>query len=152
VLQTKYHATRILQTVTDNKCRLCHQFEETVHHITSTYPILVKEQYIKQNGRVCAQLHFNVCKELGVKLDSEFRYEHVPKSVETSQVGKVTILWNQQVQTNRTIPNNKLGTIIWDNETETCMLIDAAIPGDRNVIKKEAMKILQYKDHIIEIQ
>ena len=32
------------------------------------------------------------------------------------------------------------------------MLIDAAIPGDRNVIKKEAEKILKYKDLIIEIQ
>ena len=29
------------------------------------------------------------------------------KSVETSQGGKVTTLWNQQVQTDRTIPNNK---------------------------------------------
>ena len=34
----------------------------------------------------------------------------------------------------------------------TCMLIDAAIPGDRNVIKKEDQKILKYKDLIIEIQ
>ena len=32
------------------------------------------------------------------------------------------------------------------------MLIDAAIPGDRNVIKKEAEKILKYKDRITEIQ
>jgi len=32
------------------------------------------------------------------------------------------------------------------------MLIDAAIPGDRTVIKKEAEKILKYKDLIIEIQ
>jgi hypothetical protein len=32
------------------------------------------------------------------------------------------------------------------------MLIDVAIPGDRNVIKKEAEKILKYKDHTIEIQ
>jgi hypothetical protein len=32
------------------------------------------------------------------------------------------------------------------------MLIDVAIPGDRNVIKKEAEKILKYKDLIIEIQ
>jgi hypothetical protein len=32
------------------------------------------------------------------------------------------------------------------------MLIDAAIPGDRNVIKKEAEKILKYKDLVIEIQ
>jgi len=32
------------------------------------------------------------------------------------------------------------------------MLIDVAIPGDRNLIKKEAEKILKYKDLTIEIQ
>jgi hypothetical protein len=32
------------------------------------------------------------------------------------------------------------------------MLIDVAIPGDRNVIKKEAKKILKYEDLIVEKQ
>jgi hypothetical protein len=32
------------------------------------------------------------------------------------------------------------------------MLTDVAISGDRNVIKKEAEKILKYKDLITEIQ
>jgi hypothetical protein len=32
------------------------------------------------------------------------------------------------------------------------MLIDASIPGDRNMIKKEAKTILKCKDHIIDIQ
>jgi len=32
------------------------------------------------------------------------------------------------------------------------MLIDSAISGDRNVIKKEAKKILKYKDLTTEIQ
>jgi len=32
------------------------------------------------------------------------------------------------------------------------MLIDAAIPGDRNMIKKEAEKIFKYKDLITQIQ
>jgi len=76
----------------------------------------------------------------------------VPKSVETSQGGKVTILWNQQAQTDSTIPNNKPDIISRDNEKGTCMLIDVAISGDRNVIKKEAGKILKYKDLTIEIQ
>jgi len=76
----------------------------------------------------------------------------VPKSVETSQGCKVTILWNQQVQTDRTIHNNKPDIIIRDNEKGTCMLIDAAISEDRNVIKKEAEKILKYKDLTIEIR
>jgi hypothetical protein len=87
-----------------------------------------------------------------IKLHSEFWHEHVPKSVETSKVGKVIILWNQQVQTDRTIPNNKPDIIIRDNEKGTCMLTDTAIPGDRNVIKKEAEKILKNKDLIIETQ
>jgi hypothetical protein len=39
-----------------------------------------------------------------------------------------------------------------DNEKGTCMLIDVAIPGDRNVIKKEAEKIIKYKDLITETQ
>jgi hypothetical protein len=32
------------------------------------------------------------------------------------------------------------------------MLIDIAISGDRNVIKKEAEKVLKYKDLVVEIQ
>jgi hypothetical protein len=52
------------------------------------------------------------------------------------------------VQIDRTIPNNKPDIIIRDNEKGTCMLIDTAILGDRNVIKKEA-EILKYKDCII---
>jgi len=79
-------------------------------------------------------------------------YEHVPKSVETSQGGKVTILWNQQIQTDSTNPNNKPDIIIRDDEKGTCVLIEVAISGDRNVIKKEAEMILKYKDLTIEIQ
>ena len=101
---------------------------------------------------MCAQLHFNICKERGVQLDKKHWCEHVPKSVETSQGDKVTVLWNQQVQTDRTVTNNKPDIINRDNEKGTCMLIDVAISGDRNVIKKEAEKILKYKDHTIEIQ
>ena len=56
------------------------------------------------------------------------------------------------MQTDRTIPNNKPDIIIRDNEKRTCMLIDVAIPGDRNLIKKEAENILKYKDLTIEIQ
>jgi len=141
-----------LKTETDSKCRLCQQFDETIDHIISACPIQAKEQYIKRHDKVCVQLHFNICKETGVQLNKKFWYEHVSKSIETSQGGKVTILWNQQVQNDRTTPNNKPYIIIRDNEKRTCMLIDVAISGDRNMIKGEAEKILKYKDLTREIQ
>ena len=62
------------------------------------------------------------------------------------------MLGHQVVQTERIIPNNKLAIIACDNEERTRMLTDVAISGDRIRIKKDAEKILKYKDHTIEIQ
>jgi hypothetical protein len=102
--------------------------------------------------RMCTELHFNTYKITGVKLDNGHWYVHVPKSVAASNEGKVTTLWNQQVQTDRTIPSDKLYIVTRDNKQGIRMVIDVTIYGDRNVIKKEAEKILKYKDLIIEIQ
>ena len=114
--------------------------------------IIAREQFIKRHNRVCAQLRVNIRNEIAVKWDNKHWYDHVLKSVETSHEGKIAILLNQQVQIDRTIPNNKLDIIIRDNKQGTYMFIDVAIPWDRNVIKREAEKILKYKDLIIEIQ
>ena len=121
-LQTKQHATQILQTERDSTFRLCKQFDETVEHIVSASPILTKEQHIKRHDTVCAQLHFNVCKEIGVKLDNKHWYDHVPKSAETRHEVKDTKLWNQQMRTDRHTPNNKPHIVIHDNKKRTRML------------------------------
>jgi hypothetical protein len=56
------------------------------------------------------------------------------------------------MQTESILLSNKPDIIICDNEKETCLLIDVVISGDRKVIKKDAEKILKYKDLTIEIQ
>ena len=59
----------------------------------------------------CAQPHNNIRKGIRVQLDKEHWYEQV----ETSHEGKVTILWTEQVQTERIIPSNPY-SIIRDND------------------------------------
>ena len=83
----------VLQTETDSQCRLCKQSDKTVEHIISACPILVTAQHINRHDTVCTELHFNICNEIGVKLDNRHWCDHVPKSVKTSHEGKVTILW-----------------------------------------------------------
>ena len=56
------------------------------------------------------------------------------------------------MRTVRTSPNNKPDSVISDTKQGTYMLIEAVIPGDGNFTKKEAEKILQYKELIIKIQ
>ena len=62
-----------MNTKTDSKCRLCQQLDETIDHTISACPILAKVQYIKRHDRVCAQIHFNICKETGLQLDKNAR-------------------------------------------------------------------------------
>ena len=86
-----------------------------------------------------------------VKTENEHWYDHVPKTVEASREGMVTILWNQQEQTDRTIPN-KSDNIFRHNEEGTRILIGAAISGNRIVTNKATERILKLKDLTIEIQ
>jgi len=78
--------------------RLCKKLDETLEHVILTCPILATEQYIKRHDRVCAEVHFNLCKEIGVKLHHKHWYENVPKLIETGLEVKVTIVWNQQYE------------------------------------------------------
>ena len=77
-LQTKYHATTILQTQRGSECRICKQFDKTVEQIISACPILETEQCTNRHDGMCVQLHFNIRKEIGVKLYIEHWYDHVP--------------------------------------------------------------------------
>jgi len=55
------------------------------------------------------------------------------------------------VQTDPTKPNNKPDIIIHGNEKGACVLINVAISGDINVIKKVVKMILKRRYVIIEI-
>ena len=79
----------------------------------------------------------------------------MPVSVETSNEGKERILRNQQVQTDRTITNDKPDIIIHDNVTETCVLVYVADSGEREreqCDQERSRDDLKYKDLITEIQ
>jgi len=64
----------------------------------------------------------------------------------------VTLLWNQEVHTDREITANRPDIIIKNKKEKTCTLIDMAIPADRNVMQKDAEKKLKYKSLCTGIQ
>jgi hypothetical protein len=63
-----------------------------------------------------------------------------------------TVLWNQGLQTDREVLANRPDIIIKNMKDKICLLIDVAIPSDRNIIQKESEKKLKYKNLSIEIQ
>jgi hypothetical protein len=50
----------------------------------------------------------------------------------------VTVLWNQGIQTDREVLTNRPDIIIKNIKDKICLLIDVAVPLDRNVILQES--------------
>jgi hypothetical protein len=48
------------------------------------------------------------------------------------------VLWNQAVNTDKEVTANRPDIIIKTKKRKKCILIDVAIPADRNVMQKEA--------------
>jgi hypothetical protein len=122
---------------------------KTFDHPTSGCPIMAKNEYVIRHDRVCTQLHCSICKTLGIETTENW-YSHIPKPV--CQHEDITVLWNQEVQTDREVLANRPDIIIKNKEDKICLLIDVAIPSDRNVIQKESKNNLKYKNLSIEIQ
>jgi hypothetical protein len=70
---------------------------------------------------------------LGIET-AENSYSHIPTSVTGHE--DITVVWNQGVQTE--VLTNRTDIIAKNRKDRTCLLVDVAIPSDRNVIQKES--------------
>jgi hypothetical protein len=78
-------------------------------------------------------------------------YTHTPKPL--CEHEEVTVLWEQGLHTDREVTANRPGIMIKNKKKEkTYILIDMAIPADRNAMQKEAEKKLKYTSLCIEMQ
>lgn len=148
-LRTKNYEKNILKINTDGKCRICKEKEETIDHIITACSILAACQYIERHDQICKLVHFEICKGLKINTTEKW-YNHTPNPVTTT--GPITIIYNQPIHTDRTIPANKPDIILKDHQNKKCLIIDVAVPADHNVDRKEAEKILKYRDLSIEIK
>ena len=100
-LPTRWHQHNILKKAdVDPKCRLWGRFDETIDHLISGCPELVKTEYFHRHNKAAAHMHWKICREFGIEVKERW-YEHEPKAVTGNSV---TILWDILIHTDRTIP------------------------------------------------
>ena len=75
-ISTNYFKNKILEKEIESKCQLCKQHEETIDHLTSGCPILVKNDFLMRHDKVCTDLHYSVCKALGIETPDKW-YRHM---------------------------------------------------------------------------
>ena len=110
--------------------------------------IFTSTEYKNRHDRVGEYLHWKISKHCKTP-HTEKWYEHKTPPV----VGEsTTILWDFQINTDRTIQANRPDIVIKDYKSRTCLLIDMTIPTDRNISVKEFDTLSKYKDLQIEIE
>jgi hypothetical protein len=73
-ISTNYFKNKVLKEEIENKCRLSKRHEQTIGHLTSGCPILAKSEYLMGHDKVCAHLHYSICKVPGIeKTDKLYR-------------------------------------------------------------------------------
>jgi hypothetical protein len=111
VIRKKKKKNTILKEETESACRLCKQHEETIDHLTSGCPILAKNEYLMRHDKVCAHLHYSLCKTL-----------------------------KRQTKSTHTCPSQcirgRCHNVVESKKEKTFVLIDVAISADRNAVQK----------------
>ena len=148
VLKTRYYQKHILKQDVSSTCRLCHRSEEHIGHIIAGCQMLAPTEYTERHNKVAAYIHWKICKNFDVPVTEKY-YLHKPQPVVS--IDDITLMWDQGVLTDRTIPANRPDIIFLDRKEKHCLLIEISIPDDQNVMKKLNEKILKYKDLQIEV-
>ena len=98
-----------------------------------------------RHDKVGAHLRYSICKAQSIETTDKWythTHAHAPKTV--CELEDVTVLWSQGVHTDREVTANRPDIIIKNKKEKPCVMIDVAIPADRNVTQEEAEKKLKY--------
>jgi hypothetical protein len=112
-----------------SKCWLCKHYEKTTDNPTSGCPILAKNDYLMRHGRVDSYLHYPIRTALSIGMGEKW-YIYTPRPVCEHEA--VSGLWNQGVCTDREVKTNTPNTIIRNKKEKACVMMDVAIPTERN--------------------
>ena len=88
---------------------------------------------MRRHNEVAKAIHWGICKHFDIKVPPTY-WRHVPDNVTENQ--DVRLLWDFAIQTDRSIQKSKRKVLI----------IDIAVPKDRNIHDKEKKEIEKYQD------
>ena len=70
-LATNNYRSKIIKDGTNPKCRLCHEYDETIEHITSGCSALAKKEHLERHDKALVYIHWKICKHYHIAVTSK---------------------------------------------------------------------------------
>ena len=78
-LNTRYYSKHIIKQGITDRCRMWHTQPETVEHIISGCQTLAADQYLNRHNQVASQLHLDIYRHYGIKVEADCWYQQKPE-------------------------------------------------------------------------
>ncbi len=148
-LRTNSIKCHIDKTVQSDRCRACKTQPETAEHLTGGCPKLAQKEYKRRHDKLAMLVHWHLLRQHDIETTPQW-YRHEPRPV--TETDKVKILWDLNIQTARIIEARRPDIVRVDKINRTAIIIDIAVPIDRNVAAKMDEKQEKYQDLAAELK
>lgn len=151
VIATKNYRKYILkEAIESDLCRRCGNARETIEHIISGCSALAGSEYVERHDTAAKIIHQEIGKFHHLITTTQPFYTYKPESILENNGYKLH--WNRTLHTDKTVSHNRPDITLFCKQERITYLIDIAIPGDTNVIKKEQEKVTKYIPLAVEIK
>jgi len=148
-LRTNSIKAKIDKTIQSDRCRMCSKAQETADHVVSGCEKLAQREYKRRHDRIASLAHWTIAKKEGFEVKPQW-YKHVATSVLES--GSTKILWDFNIQTDNVIEARRPDIVVVNKQKQEAIIIDVAVPSDKNVFTKQDEKIHKYQDLAVELK
>lgn len=85
------------------------------------------------------RVYWELCRRYGVKCAG--KWFQVPEEVRRNEAGDIEIWWDRGIHTTKKMEHNLPDMVVVDRTKKHWILVDFAVPWDKNVVRKEEEKI-----------
>jgi hypothetical protein len=143
IIKTRNYTKYILkEAIETDKCRLCHQYTESIDHITGGCSSLANKEYTHRHDNVAKHIHQQLALKHKLLKTYTAYYKYKPEKV--LENNEVKLYWDRDIITDRTILSNRPDITLTLKLIKTTYLIDIAVPNTQNLQQKHAEKIQKY--------
>ena len=150
-LRTRFKRNRIEHEDVDPLCRVCRKQVESVAHLASACGGLAQKEYKRRHDRMGLRVYWELCRRYEVKCAGKW-FEEVPEEVRVNEAGDVEIWWDRGIHTTKPMEHNRPDVVVVDRRNKHWILVDFAVPWDKNVVRKEEEKITKYSPLALEVR
>ncbi|KAK4880507.1 hypothetical protein RN001_008653 [Aquatica leii] len=151
VIATKNYRKYILkEKIETDTCRKCHQYPETIEHITGGCKLLAGTDYTDRHNTAAKIIHQELALKYGLIQTQTPYYNYTPETILENENCK--LYWDRTLHTDKTIICNRPDITLLNKTQKHTYIIDIAIPNDSNIVQKETEKIEKYTPLATEIK